>query len=348
MVIYSAPGVRETRNGRIHESQTVLTTSVDQLRLLTKIAVLYHEEHLGQAEVAQKLNISQARVSRYLKHAAELGIVRTSVVQPPGISVGLEKALEEKYGLREVVVVENLEGFSSVTRIGMSAAKYLEATLDASDFVGISSWSTTLVATVEAMRSRPRKVVTGVAQLIGGVGSPQAQAQSTRLTSHLAELTSAKPFYLNAPGIVSSPEVRRAFLSDPGVTDTMKSWDRLTTILVGIGTFPASPLFLASGNALLSDEESELSKSGAVGEVCLRYFDSAGTPMHPAIEQRMISIESESMRRVPRRIGVAGGPGKLAAVRGAISGGWVNVLITDSQLALQLLEPPRFDQARRH
>lgn len=321
--------------------RSLLSTSLDQLRLITKIAVLYHEEGLSQTEVARRLNLSQARVSRYLRQSEDLGIVRTTVVQPAGISVGLEKALEEKYGLREVVVVENVEGASITMRLGSSAASYLETTLGADDFIGISSWSSTLLAMVEAMRSRPRKIVHGVAQLIGGVGSPEAQAQATRLTSHLAELTSARPYYLRAPGIASSREIREAFLSDPAVAGTVRAWESLTMIIVGIGSFPASPLFASSGNALLPEEEADLAAGGAVGEVCLRYFDHDGNPMHPEIEERMISIAAEAMLAIPRRIGVAGGVSKLSAIRAAVTGGWINVLITDSEVALHLLEPPR-------
>jgi DNA-binding transcriptional regulator LsrR (DeoR family) len=323
---------------------TSLTTATpDQLRLLTKIAVLYHEEGLAQGDISGRLNLSQARVSRCLKLAAELGIVRTSVVQPAGIYVGLEKALEEKYGLQEVVVADMVDDASLGMRLGSCAASYLETTIEVNDVVGISSWSTTLLQTVEAMRSRPRKILSEVIQLIGGVGSPQAQVQATRLVSHLAELTSARPFYMAAPGLVANNNIRQAFLDDPAVAATAEAWSRVNTSLVGIGTFPASPLWRASGNALTAAEENELLESGAVGEICLRYFDIDGKPMNPAIEERMISISSEAMLQIPRRIGVAGGMRKLAAIRGAINGGWVNVLITDSEVARQLLEPPRLD-----
>lgn len=321
--------------------ESLSTSSPEQLRLITKIAVLYHEEGLGQGDISKKLNLSQARVSRYLKQAEKEGIIRTTVVQPFGIYVGLEKALEEKFGLREVVVVENIEGASLVSSLGSAAATYLETTLIVNDHIGISSWSSTLLATVEAMRSRPRKVVNEVTQLIGGVGSPQAQIQASRLVSHLAELTLATPNYMAAPGIASSKEVKKAFLSDPAVSQTIKSWDRITTLLVGIGSFPASPLLAASGNALGKDEELQLAKAGAVGEICLRYFDKDGEAMSPLIEERIISMDAKAMKKVPRRIAVAGGVKKLPAIRAAVLGGWANVLITDSEVARQLLEPPR-------
>ena len=65
-----------------NEGERLSTWSSEQLRLITKIAVLYHEEGMGQADISKKLNLSQARVSRYLKAAEGEGIVRTTVVQP--------------------------------------------------------------------------------------------------------------------------------------------------------------------------------------------------------------------------------------------------------------------------
>ena len=224
--------------------------SVEQLRLMTKIAVLYHEEGVKQPEISQRLNLSQARVSRYLNQAAAAGIVRTAIVQPYGIYVGLEKALEEKYKLKEVVVVENIEGAALKSSLGSAAATYLETTLSANDHIGISSWSQTLLSMVETMRSRPRKIVSEVVQLIGGVGSPEAQIQASRLCSQLAQITSAVPFYLAAPGVVSSKEIKEAFLSDPEVIKTIQAWKRINTLILGIGAFPASPLLAASGNAI--------------------------------------------------------------------------------------------------
>jgi DNA-binding transcriptional regulator LsrR (DeoR family) len=318
-----------------------LPGSSEFLRLLTKTAVLYHEEGLTQAQVARRLQLSQTRVSRYLKEAEELGIVRTSVVQPLGIHVGLEKALEDKYGLQEVVVVDHIEGASLLTRLGSSAATYLETTLARDDVVGISSWSSTLLATAEAMRSRPRRVVKAVAQLMGGVGSPQAQVLATRMTSHLAQLLSARPHYLAAPGVCQDSKVTQAFLSDPAVQETVKAWGSVTSLLVGVGTFPASPMIAASGNVLSNEEQTLIAEAGAVGEICLRYFEADGKPMKLSVDERIIAIDSPTLLSIPRRIGVAGGMQKLDAIRGALLGGWLSVLITDSEVAINLLEPPR-------
>ena len=77
----------------------IRTPAPDQLRLLTKVARMYHERGLRQPQIAAQLHISQPRVSRLLKQAAEMGIVRTMVVPPTGVYTDLEEAIERRYGM---------------------------------------------------------------------------------------------------------------------------------------------------------------------------------------------------------------------------------------------------------
>jgi DNA-binding transcriptional regulator LsrR (DeoR family) len=48
-------------------------------------------------------------------------------------------------------------------------------------------------------------------------------------------------------------------------------------------------------------------------------------------------MELEQLRKVNRRIGVAGGRGKVGAIRAALKGGWINGLITDRGTAERLV-----------
>jgi DNA-binding transcriptional regulator LsrR (DeoR family) len=66
-----------------------------------------------------------------------------------------------------------------------------------------------------------------------------------------------------------------------------------------------------------------------MGDVCTRYFDAEGRPVDADFDDRIIGISPTQLRAVERRIGVAGGMEKLAAIRGAALGGWINILITD-------------------
>src|SRR3954468_21666761 len=82
------------------------SVSSGQIWLMTKVAHLYHEQGLRQGEIASLLHISQAKVSRLLKRAGEVGIVRTVVVVSQGVHTDLEQALEQRYGLLEALVAD--------------------------------------------------------------------------------------------------------------------------------------------------------------------------------------------------------------------------------------------------
>src|SRR3954454_19266766 len=121
--------------------------SGEQTRLMAKIALMYYERGARQTEIATELHVSQSKVSRLLARAAEVGIVRTTVTVPAGVHTDLEDALEQKYGLREAVVVDVAGAETEVTpALGSALATYLEATLTGGEIVGISSWSATLLS----------------------------------------------------------------------------------------------------------------------------------------------------------------------------------------------------------
>jgi DNA-binding transcriptional regulator LsrR (DeoR family) len=313
----------------------------DQLRLLGKVARMYYERGIRQPEIAETLNLSQPRVSRLLRQAQELGIVRTVVTMPPGTYTDLEEEIASRYGMRDVVVVDaGGSGGEVMPALGAAAADYLDVTLIGSDIIGVSSWSETLIEAINVMRPKSAVVAEHVVQLLGGLGDPAVQVKATRLTERLASLTGATPAFLSAPGMVSSPSARRAMMNDRSIGAVVALWKELTVALVGIGGLEPSRLAAQSGNAIGELEQAELRKIGAVGDVCFRFFDEDGRPVRSQIDQRLIGISTAEFMKVPRRIGVAGGERKFTAIRAALRGKWVNVLITDLTMAERLLRNP--------
>lgn len=316
-----------------------LGSSEDQMRLMAKIARMYHDRGLRQAQIAQELHVSQPRVSRLLKRAGEVGIVRITVALPPGVHTDLEDALEEQFGLGEAVVVDVDGPEDGITQaLGSAAANYLESTLIGGDTVGISSWSATLLAAVEAMRPARGSVVDTVVQLVGGVGDPRVQMLATRLIGLFAQSTGAEPVVMPAPGMLGTAAARESLAADATVADVMSLWPRLTLALVGIGSLEPSPLLRESGNALADADLDLLRRAGAVGDVCFRFFDSDGRPVRSGVDDRVIGISADQLRDIPRRVAIAGGARKHAAILAALRGRWVNVLITDVAEARRLLE----------
>jgi DNA-binding transcriptional regulator LsrR (DeoR family) len=316
--------------------------AAEHVRLLTKVARMYHERGMRQPQIAAHLHISQPRVSRLLKQAVSVGIVRTVVISPRGVHAELEEAVEQKYGLREVVVADSdgqTDEIAVTKAIAAAAAVYLETTLARDDRVGISSWSATLLATVDAMHPAPSLTASRVVQILGGVGTSAAQSQATRLTGGLARHTRAEAVYLVAPGLVATPSMRAALLEEPSIAAVISAWQDLTVALVGVGSLEPSTLLRQSGNAIAAEEEQRLREAGAIGDVCMRFFDADGRHVASALDDRVLGIGADTLRQVPRRVGVAGGERKYRAIRAALHGGWLNVLITDQETATELLRP---------
>ncbi|MDE3197350.1 MAG: sugar-binding transcriptional regulator [Acidobacteriota bacterium] len=311
---------------------------IDELRLMAKVARMYYTRGLNQTQICERLDIHQSTVSRLLRKAEREGIVRIAVSLPSGSHTEVEDALETTFGLRDAVVVDCLEDEDQIARdLGAAAAFYLETTIKPGDVIGISSWSASLLSMVDCMHPNSRSKTEKVVQILGGVGNPNAAFHATTLTRRLASLIGATATLLPAPGVVGSAEAKRVLMRDPFVREATGLFDSITLALVGIGCVEPSKALASSGNVFSPKELRTLASRGAVGDICLRFFDEAGKPVVTDLDERVISIGLGQLTRARRVVGVAGGRRKTAAIRAAVVGKLVNVLITDLGAAQRLL-----------
>ncbi len=312
---------------------------IDELRTMTKIARLYYEQEMRQSAIAQRLNLSQATISRFLKRAQAEGIVRISVNMPQGIYALLEEELVSTYGLHDAIVVDSTSEYDEFVQreLGSAAGHYVETTIGPNQIVGLSSWSETLLAMVDAMHQVSRPTNAQVIQILGGIGNPAVEVYATRLLERFAQLVRGTATHLPAPGILGSSESLQVFLDDPYVGNVMAMFDKVDLALVGIGDVEPSKLLAQSGNKFSSDELEILREKGAVGDILLRFFDADGNPVDTALNDRVASMSLEQLRSAERSVGIAGGKRKYAAILGALRGGWINVLITDRFTAERLV-----------
>jgi len=311
----------------------------DELRMMVRVAQLYHEDKLKQADISKRIHVSQATVSRLLKRAEDEGVLRVTIVAPRGTYPQQETALRERYGLGEVVVAECFEDReeSIISAIGAAAAHYFETTMSEGDVIGISSWSVSLLRMVDAIHPIKRPRAERVVQILGGIGNPAVQSHATQLTTRLALLTGAEAQLLPAQGVVNSAAARLVMLGDGYVRAAMEQFRRMTIALVGIGALQPSVMLANSGNAFTDEEMQDLARRGAVGDISLRFFDRNGVPVHGPLDDRVIGATLEELKQTPRVVGVAGGARKIEAIRACLTGRLVNVLITDKFTAERLL-----------
>lgn len=305
---------------------------------MAKVARMYYIQGIRQQGITERLQVHQSTVSRLLKRAREASLVRFSVATPPGIFAELEDQLSVAFSLKDVVVVDGSSEEEALMRdLGAATAYYLETTTKPGTKIGISSWSRSLFAMVDALHPGDYCKGGNVVQILGGVGNVGVQQEAMYLAQRLAAVIGAGAILLQAPAVVTSAEARRILSREPLVRQAVEIFDNLDVALVGIGSMEPSRLLASSGNVFSSEERAELTRLGAVGDICFRYFDAQGVPIKSPLMQRVIGIEPTTLKSVERVVGVAGGKKKSQAILGALRGGWVDVLITDRRTAEMLV-----------
>ena len=311
------------------------------LRLVTKVARLYHTVGLRQQEIAERLGLSQSRVSRLLQAAHDSGIVRTVVVPPAGSYADLEDDLERRYAIQDAHVVDiGLADEAALLRaLGAAVAAYLYEMQPAAKIVGFTSWSRTLREMVAALPPMRGWSATHVVELIGDIGSPAKAHEAALATQRFASLVGVEPVYIRAPGVVASATLRAALLAqDPHLRDALAMLDHLDLAITGVGPLDVAEVLRGGSNFFSADQIDEVRALGAVAQINLRFINEAGEEVPSPIDDLVIGISLGQLRAAKRTLIVAGGTDKQEALRAALRGGWADMLVTDVSTAEWLVE----------
>ncbi|MDP1233215.1 sugar-binding domain-containing protein, partial [Klebsiella pneumoniae] len=74
-----------------------------------------------------------------------------------------------------------------------------------------------------------------------------------------------------------------------------------------------------SGNSYHPDILQLLAARGAVGEICLHYYDKKGHPVFRDDEDPVICMALEMVKKCHNVVAVAGGTDNVAAIKGALT-----------------------------
>jgi DNA-binding transcriptional regulator LsrR (DeoR family) len=309
-------------------------SSTSNTRLLSKISSMYYEQDYNQQEIANRLHLYRPKVSRLLKQAREQGIVQISVATSNNSFVELEKALEERYDLKEALIIETDPQSSSKIvkrQLGTAAADYLYRALSGGELIGVT-WGTTLQAMVDAMHPKPIEDV-HVVQALGGVGPPEAKAHATDISRRLSRLFESRLTLLPAPGIVDSIEAKEVLLSDRRVKSALDLFPELNILMMGIGAIHTNPILDKDSREISPHLYEQIIDSEAVGDVALHFFDINGNEIDSELKDLVIGISIEELKQIDTVVGIAAGDEKRESIQGALNGGVIDLLITDNYTA---------------
>ena len=291
------------------------------------VAKLHYESDMPQVEIARKLGVSTATVSRLLTRARALGIVKIEVMDlavPDELTAQLVAAL----GLKRAAVIDTPSTGVLAALATPLGSLLKEANLPKGATIGIG-WGRAVKEVIQA--GLPRIPEARAVALNGGLQQSAAHFQIHEFVRQAAEQFGGSAHFLHAP-YLSSVELRDAFLNDPIVKATTGLWDQLDCTIVGVGLPHA---INAPEASVASINEQEI--GGAVGDVIRHYVDIDGKLLPWDGQEGMIAATPTQLRNAGLSIGVAADAEKAASIVGAVRSGMINALVTDTATAQAIL-----------
>ncbi len=300
---------------------------VDDWRLIYKVCSLYYEDDMRQQEISDYLGISRATISRMLQKGKESGIVRVEVVNPIQFTYGKNSSLDTRQ--------------ESLNKMYEKAALYLSQFFRDGDYIGVSM-GFTLHNVARTRRSFAKDNQYMFVPIVGGI-SPNSingvDVQSNQIAREFADKFGGSYTQFLAPAQFSDKKIKDYFLEEKSVNFIFDDFEKLDTVVMGIGANDTGTDSTLIHAGYITDEELQsFAGNGVVGNVALQFFDSEGKrEKFQGFNERVAGMPADQIKKIRNRIGIAGGAERVKAVKGAIAGGYINILITNNECAEKLL-----------
>ncbi|MFK4567483.1 sugar-binding transcriptional regulator [Enterococcus sp. UD-01] len=312
---------------------------MDQLeeKEFVRVATMYYEEGMTQAEIAKKIGVSRSLISKILLDAKKSGIVEIFINSKSAYTVNLERKLERKYDLKRVIIVDTseVENNEISKTISREAALYLKEISKNTSSIGIS-WGESLRGLVSHYPYTNQSDIT-VFPLIGGMGDDYIDIHSNQLCYDLARKMRAKAKYLYAPALVSNERIKKELKDNPTIHAVFEESKTVDIALVGISS-PFKESTMVKIGYLNQDDLSEIKANHVIGDINSRFFDATGEEADCMINRNVLGINLKEIQQIPTVMTIAYGDEKFNAIQVAVTKKLINVLITTDTIAMKLLE----------
>ena len=312
--------------------------SWEERRQMVRIANLYYVEGWTQQQIAKKVGVSRPVISKMIQKAKDVGIVEVYIKDENVHTVDLEKRIEEKFGLKDTVIVPSIGLTPDMTRraVGQAAGRYLARNLKSDvERLGIS-WGTTLAEVVKEYPFERREKIS-VVPLVGGMGTNSVEIHANHLAYELAKKMNGKCCYLYAPAIVETEELKERLVKMNDIASVLEEGKSVEVALIGIGN-PHKGSTMKDIGYLKDTDIQNLKKVGAVGDISSRFFDYDGMPIENDLDRRIIGLSLKDLKKIPYVIGIVEGTYKSESILAALQGGYLQTLIIDEETAQTLLD----------
>lgn len=308
-----------------------------QIKQAVTISRLYYLEGATQAQIAKQLNLSRPTISRALQYARDTNIVNIQVNDPLSNVDDLRAQLQRKYQLDDVVIADvgptgNYQ--KDLDLLGQAAAAYLPQIIQDNDTIGIS-WGRTLAAVARHLQPSDRKNVQ-VVYLKGTVANSTHNNFVVEVTKHFNACYHTQAEILPLPVIFDNQDIKKMVVKDRFIHSILTAAQQAQVALFTVGTTAPDATLFELG--YLNKKEIAKLQKESVGDIVSQFVDADGQIVDPALTARTVALPIDQLKEKRQAVLVVGGMAKLPAIRAALAGRYANVLVTDTNVALHLID----------
>ncbi len=300
-----------------------------------RAAWLYYHEELTQGEIARELSISRSTVTRLLQRAKHDGLVQVSL-NVTASTFKAERDLERAFGLARVRIVPAPNDEVMQKRwLGHVAAELIVPMMTDGSIAAVG-WGTTLLAMSGSLVGQTPIMEAQVVPLVGGLHNAKVGTDTNEIARYVAQHFNATVRPLLAPIYVQDEATALGLANDPGIRDALDLARKASIVIYSLGAMHNDSTMFQLGH-ITNEQKNFLQRQGAVGDIACRWIDGQGRPVELPSSITPIGISLDDLKRIPRRLAVAGGALKKDVVLAALRGGFNTELVTDERTADYLL-----------
>jgi len=309
--------------------------TIEDASLLYRVAKYYYIQNFSQEEIAKKEFISRPQVSRLLKKAKEIGIVKIDISLPDIIDkIELEKKLKNVLNLEHVIISPsnpNVEENDAL--LYFMAADYLSSILGQYKKVGIGWGQSVSQTSLQIPYQSEHKDITFF-PIVGNSGADNPYLQTSTICARFAERFQAKAYYNNS--LVVSLKRSLSEIELERLTYLKKNWSRLDAIIFSVGgKIKPEKLFIEEiPKGTYSNQDFEQLAGDILGNFILK----DGTVLKVPDEYESVIIDLNQIKNTKNVICIAHGLPKIDILIQAAKNRYMKTLITDSNTAIAILE----------
>ncbi|KGQ30260.1 transcriptional regulator LsrR [Gallibacterium genomosp. 2] len=312
------------------QEMNALSHSMTEEELLARIAWFYYQDNLTQGEIGERLGLPRLKVSRLLERGRQHGIIKVQINSRFTGCLELEQALQQRFDLKYIRILPELEQHDLNERLGIGAAQLLMSLLKPNQLLSIG-FGETIMQTIKYSNDFITQNQIKLITLSGGVG-PYMKG--------IGQLDgSCSVSIIPAPLRASSIEAAKLFKKEACVRDIMLAACSADVAIVGIGaTRQRGQATLLRSGYITEEKQQTIRSKGAVGDI-LGYFMQKDGTLQPdmPLHEELISVSLDNLQKIPNVIGIAGGENKVEAILSALYGKHINSLVTEEKTARMIL-----------